>query len=217
MTCLVATCWFQGDRGEVAVFDTRLNTLVANVAVPGLLGGARGVAHTDNDYGEVWTTGSLAGESLAMLATGEGRDDGLAWQVVRELTLPGAGSLSLAAHEASSSLWIDIPLNSDPDISEYAYVLDLNQPETPAKRVPAAAWAGLAGQRVRVLHPQFDRRGREVWLTVWNESDKQSAIVVVNDESRELKEVIRHEALLSPIRTYGLGTRLAAKCRLRKN
>ena len=42
------------------------------------------------------------------------------------------------------------------------------------------------------------RLGTEVWFSVWNAKDKESAIVVVDDKTLELKEVIKDPALITP-------------------
>jgi nitrite reductase (NO-forming)/hydroxylamine reductase len=48
------------------------------------------------------------------------------------------------------------------------------------------------------VQPEFNKDGTEVWFSVWNAKDKVSAIVVVDDKTLELKEVIKDERLITP-------------------
>ncbi len=40
--------------------------------------------------------------------------------------------------------------------------------------------------------------GDEIWFSVWNSKDKESAIVVVDDKTLELKHVIKDPRLITP-------------------
>ncbi len=50
----------------------------------------------------------------------------------------------------------------------------------------------------RVVQPEYNQAGDEVWFSVWNTMDETSAIVVVDDKTRELKHVIKDERLVTP-------------------
>ena len=50
----------------------------------------------------------------------------------------------------------------------------------------------------RVVQPEFNKDGTEVWFSVWNAKDKESAIVVVDDKTLELKQVIKDPRLITP-------------------
>ena len=62
----------------------------------------------------------------------------------------------------------------------------------------------------RVLMPTYDAEGQEVWLVVWNPQEQRSALVIVDDETLELKDVIDDNRLITPIRLYNLGTLAAS-------
>jgi nitrite reductase (NO-forming)/hydroxylamine reductase len=49
-----------------------------------------------------------------------------------------------------------------------------------------------------VVQPEFNKEGTEVWFSVWNAKDKESAIVVVDDKTLELKAVIKDPRLITP-------------------
>jgi Cytochrome D1 heme domain len=47
------------------------------------------------------------------------------------------------------------------------------------------------------VQPEYNATGNEVWFSVWNGENKESAIVVVDDKTLKLKNVIddaRHHA-----------------------
>ncbi len=66
------------------------------------------------------------------------------------------------------------------------------------KTLPIAEWAGIPEGQPRVVQPEFNKDGTEVWFSVWNGKDQESAIVVVDDKTLELKHVIKDERLVTP-------------------
>ena len=65
--------------------------------------------------------------------------------------------------------------------------------------LPIAEWAGISdGGAMRVVQPEFNKAGDEVWFSVWSAKDKESAIVVVDDKTRQCKQVIKDKRLVTP-------------------
>jgi len=64
--------------------------------------------------------------------------------------------------------------------------------------LPIAEWADLGEGAKRVVQPEYNMQGDEVWFSVWNGKDQKSAIVVVDDKTRKLKHVIKDERLVTP-------------------
>jgi nitrite reductase (NO-forming)/hydroxylamine reductase len=64
--------------------------------------------------------------------------------------------------------------------------------------LPIAEWANLGEGPKRVVQPEFNKDGDEVWFSVWNGMNQQSALVVVDDKTRRLKAVIRDPRLVTP-------------------
>jgi nitrite reductase (NO-forming) / hydroxylamine reductase len=64
--------------------------------------------------------------------------------------------------------------------------------------LPIAEWAGLGEGPKRVVHPEFNKRGDEVWFSVWSGKNQESAIVVVDDKTLEMKAVIKDPRLVTP-------------------
>ncbi len=50
----------------------------------------------------------------------------------------------------------------------------------------------------RVVQGEYNKEGTEIWFSVWNSKDQESAIVVVDDATRELKAVIKDKRLITP-------------------
>ena len=50
----------------------------------------------------------------------------------------------------------------------------------------------------RVVQPEYNAAGDEVWFSVWNGKTEESAIVVVDDKTRKLKTVIKDKRLVTP-------------------
>ena len=64
--------------------------------------------------------------------------------------------------------------------------------------LPIADWADLGEGPKRVVQPEYNRAGDEVWFSVWNTADQSSALVVVDDETLQLEAVIKDERLVTP-------------------
>ena len=119
------------------------------------------------------------------------------------LSNPG-GSLFLKSHPKSSNLWVDAPLNPDESFSQSVAVFDVNDVEAGFEILPIAAWAELGEGPKRVVQPEFNKAGNEVWFSVWSGQDQESAIVVVDDKTRELKAVIKGPELVTPTGKFNI-------------
>ena len=192
-------------RNRVAVVDTKDDKLVALVDT----GGAtphpgRGANFTHPVYGPVWATSHLGDEAISLIGTDPEGHPEQAWKVVDNFLGLGGGSLFIKTHPASGHLYVDVTLNPDAEVSGSVAVFDIaamtGDPETdPAfTTLPIAEWAGIADGQPRVVQPEFNKDGTEVWFSVWNAKDKESAIVVIDDKTLELKKVIKDPRLITP-------------------
>ena len=59
---------------------------------------------------------------------------------------------------------------------------------------PAPSWR----RRQRVVQPEYNKAGTEVWFSVWSAGTSESAIVVVDDKTRQCKQVIKDKRLITP-------------------
>jgi nitrite reductase (NO-forming)/hydroxylamine reductase len=181
---------------QIAVIDSKERRLVKLVDVGSIPHPGRGANFIDPEHGPVWATSHLGDATVSLINTDPGSDK--AWQVVRTLTGQGGGSLFLKTHPKSNNLWIDTPLNPDPNISQSVAVFDIKNMDKGFERIPIAEWAGITEGPRRVVQPEYNMACYEVWFSVWNGKDQVSAIVVVDDKTRKLKHVIKDERLVTP-------------------
>ncbi len=183
---------------KIAVVDSRDRNLEALVDVEKIPHPGRGANIEDPKYGPVWITSGLGNANITFLGTDpEGHPDN-AWKVVRVLQGQGGGSLFVKSHPASKNLWVDSPLNPDEKISQSVAVFDINNLEAGYKVLPIAAWAKLGPGPKRVVQPEYNKAGDEVWFSVWSGKTEESAIVVVDDKTRKLKKVIKGPEIITP-------------------
>jgi nitrite reductase (NO-forming)/hydroxylamine reductase len=110
----------------------------------------------------------------------------------------GGGSLFIKTHPKSSNLWVDAPLNPDTKISQSIAVFDIKNLDKGFTILPIAEWAELGEGVKRVVQPEYNKAGDEVWFSVWNGKTEESALVVVDDKTRKLKKVIKDKRLVTP-------------------
>jgi len=183
---------------KIAVVDTKDNKLVGLIDVGKTPHPGRGANFIDPQYGPVWATGHLGDESVSLIGTDPEKHKASAWKVVRSLKGQGGGSLFIKTHPKSKNLWVDTPLNPDAKVSQSVAVYDINNLDKGFEVLPIAEWAGLGEGAKRVVQPEYNKAGDEVWFSVWSAKDQQSALVVVDDKTRKLKKVIKDPKLITP-------------------
>jgi len=183
---------------KIAVIDSKERKLVALTDVTKIPHPGRGANLSDPKFGPVWVTSALGNANITVLGTDPAGHSANAWKVVRTLEGQGGGSLFVKSHPKSNNLWVDSPLNPDATISQSVAVYDVNNLEAGFKVVPIAEWAELGEGPKRVVQPEFNKDGTEVWFSVWSGKDQESAIVVVDDKTRKLKKVIKGPDLVTP-------------------
>ncbi|MCC6305784.1 MAG: nitrite reductase, partial [Rhodobacteraceae bacterium] len=189
-------------RDRIVVVDTKEGELVAVIDSTGKTPHpGRGATFVHPTHGPVWATTHLGDEAIALIGTDpEGHPDE-AWKVVQTLQHEGGGSLFIKTHPNSNHLYVDAPLNPFPDVSGTISVFRIDgmtAEEPEYTLLPIAEWSGITDGQPRVVHPEFNREGTEVWFSVWNARDKESAIVIVDDATLTLKHVIRDPRLVTP-------------------
>lgn len=183
---------------KIAVIDSKDRELEALVDVHEIPHPGRGANIVDPKYGPVWATSALGNADVTLIGTDPKRHKDNAWKVVRTLKGQGGGSLFVKTHPKSKNLWVDTTLNPDPKISQSIAVYDVDNLDAGFKTLPIAEWAGLGDGPKRVVQPEYNSAGDEVWFSVWSGKDQESAIVVVDDKTRKLKTVIKDKRLITP-------------------
>ena len=183
---------------KIAVVDSRDRNLEALVDVDKIPHPGRGANIDDPEFGPVWVTSALGNDKVTFLGTDPEGHPKQAWKVVRVLHGQGGGSLFVKSHPTSKNLWVDSPLNPDEAISQSVAVFDIDNLDAGYEVLPIAEWADLGPGPKRVVQPEFNKAGDEVWFSVWSGQQEESAIVVVDDKTRKLKHVIKGPEIITP-------------------
>jgi len=183
---------------KVAVIDSRDRKLVALVDVEKTPHPGRGANIIDPEFGPVWVTSALGNANITFLATDPVGNPDHAWKVVRVIDGMGGGSLFVKSHPNSKNLWVDAPLNPDESLSQSIAVFDVDNIDAGFVTLPIGEWAELGEGPKRIVQPEYNKAGDEVWFSVWSGKEQESAIVVVDDKTRELKHVIKGPKIVTP-------------------
>ncbi|MCK9382274.1 MAG: nitrite reductase [Sulfuritalea sp.] len=183
---------------KIAVVDTKEDKMAAVVDVGKIPHPGRGANFIHPKFGPVWATSDLGDEEISVIGTDPVKHKAQAWKVVATLKGQGGGSLFIKTHPKSKNLWVDTPLNPDAAISQSVAVFDISNLDKGFVTLPIAEWAGIGEGAKRIVQPEYNKAGDEVWFSVWSAKDKESAIVVVDDKTRKLKAVIKDKRLITP-------------------
>ncbi|WP_041702876.1 nitrite reductase [Pseudogulbenkiania sp. NH8B] len=183
---------------KIAVVDTKEDKLAGLVDVGKTPHPGRGANFVHPKFGPVWATGHLGDDSIALIGSDPVKHKQYAWKMVASIQGQGGGSLFIKTHPKSKNLWVDTTLNPDSSVSQSVAVYDIDHLDKGFVRLPVGEWAGLGDGAKRVVQPEYNKAGDEVWFSVWSAKDKQSAIVVVDDKTRKLKAVIKDPRLVTP-------------------
>ena len=184
---------------KIAVIDTKEGKLEKLVSVGKVPHPGRGANFVDPQFGPVWATGHLGDETISLIGTDPVKNKQYAFKEVAKLTGPGGGALFIKSHPKSNHLYSDAPLNPDPKISQSVVVYDIKNLAKGYVTLPIAEWADIKDDGAkRVVQPEFNKAGDEVWFSVWSAKDKISAMVVVDDKTLKLKKVIKDPRLVTP-------------------
>jgi nitrite reductase (NO-forming)/hydroxylamine reductase len=191
-------------RNRIAVVDTKENELEALVDVDTTPHPGRGANFVHPKLGPVWATSHLGGDAIVLIGTDPEKHKDQAWKVVQKLEGQGGGSLFIKTHPNSKNLWVDTPLNPEASIASSVAVFDLENLDKKPEVLPIGEWSGISEGARRVVQPEYNKEGTEVWFSVWNAKDQQSAIVVVDDKTRKLKKVIKDPRLITPTGKFNI-------------
>lgn len=177
---------------KIAVVDAQESKLIAMVDTPKVPHPGRGANWIDPQYGPVWSTAHLGEASLIAIGTDpEGHPDA-AWKVVRNIALPGSGSLFVKTHPNSQWIWVDMTLNSDPVLARTICVIAKSNPTQTHTCWEVSSYG-------RAVHLEYNRQGTEVWVSVWGDASKpgETGEIVIYDDAT-LKEKTRIKDLITP-------------------
>ena len=146
-------------------------------------------ANVKNSMGNLWLTSHLGENKIVAIKTDPG--DGQ-WTVVKEFKAPGSGggALFVKSHPKSKHVWVDRTLNPDPALHS---VVDVFDSETFEHKKTLEMPEGASG---RMVHLEYNKAGDEVWVSVF--MGEESAILVYDDKTLKLKEIIKGDWVQNP-------------------
>jgi nitrite reductase (NO-forming)/hydroxylamine reductase len=171
-------------NNEMVVVDLVNQTLAATIDTGLKPHPGRGVNWFDPDYGWVNATPHIGeGKVTVYGADPMGRPD-VAWQVVREIALPSAGSLFIKSHPNSPWVLVDMTLSATGYEKDICAI---------SKATGAIDQCFTVATNGRAVHMEFSMDGSEVWVSDWA---PDGAVVVLDSEW--LTEIRRFTGLTTP-------------------
>ncbi|MFO7705386.1 MAG: nitrite reductase [Halopseudomonas sp.] len=186
------------NSNKVAVIDSKERKMAALVDVGKIPHPGRGANFVHPQFGPVWATSHLGDETISLIGTDPEDHPDQAWKVVETLKGQGGGSLFIKTHPESNHLYLDTTFNPDAKLSQSVAVFTIDNLDAGYKVLPIGEWAGVSDGAKRVVQPEYNKAGDEVWFSVWSGQEEESAIVVVDDKTLELKHVIKDKRLITP-------------------
>ena len=183
---------------KIAVIDAKEGKLTKLIDVDKIPHPGRGANLIHPKFGPVWATGHLGSEKIALIGTDPVKHKDQAWKVVQYLDGQGGGNLFIKTHPKSKNLWVDTPLNPDPKIAQSIAVYDIANLDKAPEILPSGDWANLGEGAKRIVQPEYNKAGDEIWFAVWSAKNQKSALVVVDDKTRKLKAVLNDPRLITP-------------------
>ncbi|MCX7897640.1 MAG: nitrite reductase [Rhodocyclaceae bacterium] len=190
---------------KIAAVDTKTGKLAALIDTKKIPHPGRGANFVHPKYGPVWATGHLGADVVSLISTPSEKPQHAKykqynWKVVEELKVPGAGNLFVKTHPKSKHLWVDLPQNPERELAEAVFVFDLTDLSKPPVKIDVAKDSGLPMTKAfrRAVHPEYNKNGDEVWISVWGGKSDPSAIVIYDDKTLKLKKVITDPKMITP-------------------
>lgn len=174
-------------RNKMAVVDVQEQKLVTTFETGIRPHPGRGANWEDPEYGWVNATVHIGQGLLTVYGADPVNNPEHAWQVVRTVEFDGTGSLFLKTHPNSPWVWMDMPLNNDPEGTRQTCVYSKQRGEI------ERCW--LAADHGAAVHFEYNRAGDEVWVSIW---DRNGEIVVYDDKTLEEKTRITGDWLITP-------------------
>ncbi len=197
-------------RNKIIVIDSVKKKFVAEIETGVKPHPGRGANFVHPRFGPVWCTGHLGSNNVACIGTDPVNHSRYAWKLVANIELPGSGggTLFIKTHPKSTHIWVDRPLSADPKLQRQLYVIDKDSLRV-IKTINVIDELRKKGYRNidgRIVHPEFDMYGKEVWVSVWGRKDKPTAIVVFDDRTMKIKKVITGDWVRTPTGIFNVYT-----------
>ena len=174
-------------QNKLMVIDVKTQELVAGIETGKTPHPGRGANWRDPEFGWVYATTHIGEGKLTMIGADPEGNPEHAWKVVREIEIPGTGSLFLKTHPNSPWVWMDTPLSNVAEETRQACVYN--------KDTMALEKCFPVADHGAVVHFEYNKAGDEVWISVW---DKQGEVVIYDDKTLTEKHRITGDWLITP-------------------
>jgi len=145
---------------KMVIVDTATRSLVTSFTTGGVPHPGRGANWLDPVYGWVNATGHIGSPLVAVYGADPAGSPANAWKVVRNITLPAAGSLFIKTHPNSPWILVDMALSATND----KQICAIAKATGAIDRCFDVATAGKA------VHMEYNKTGTEVWVSDWANS-----------------------------------------------
>ena len=184
-------------RNKLVVVDTKDKKLEAIIDVGIKPHPGRGANIKHPKYGPLYCTGHIGDNTIQCIGTDPENYPQYAWKVVKKIELPGegGGNLFIKTHPKSKWIWVDRPLHTDEKIRNSLFIIDKRKLEF-VKQIQIPKKYDY--KRTRAVHLEYDKYGKEVWVSVWGRKDYPTAILIYDDRKLKLKKEIRGDWVITP-------------------
>jgi len=180
-------------RNRMAVVDVQEQELVTTFETGLVPHPGRGANWLDPEFGWVNATTHIGQGLFTVYGADPANRPDVAWQVVRRVEFEGSGSLFVKTHPNSPWVWMDMPLNNNPEVTRQTCVYSKASGEM------EKCWT--IGPRGAAVHFEYNRAGTEVWVSLW---DKQGEIVIYDDATLTEIQRITGDWLVTPTGKFNL-------------
>lgn len=177
---------------KIVVIDVPNKKLEAIVDVGTKPHPGRGANVYNKKYGWMWATGHIGENKISFIATDPGPNQ---WKVVHEIKMPGigGGNLFVKTHPKSKYLWADRALSTNVDSQRSVFVYDKETLELVKTFKVPEKYNG------RAVHPEYNKQGDEVWISVWGKKDDpNNGILIYDDKKLKLKHDMDDDWIVTP-------------------
>jgi nitrite reductase (NO-forming)/hydroxylamine reductase len=142
---------------KMVIVDVQTRSLVTSFTTGDVPHPGRGANWRDPVYGWVNATGHIGSPLVAVYGADPVGNPANAWKVVRNITLPSAGSLFIKTHPNSPWVLVDMTLSATND----KQICAIAKATGKIDKCFDVATAGKA------VHMEFNKAGTEVWISDW--------------------------------------------------
>lgn len=163
---------------KMVIIDLETQTLVATIPTGLVPHPGRGANWNDPVYGWVNATSHIGEGKVSVYgADPVGRPD-VAWQVVREIALPSAGSLFIKTHPNSPWVLVDMTLSSTGFEKQICAI---------SKQIGTLDRCFSVAANGPAVHLEFNQAGTEVWVSDW---DTDGCLIILDGATLDVIKTI---------------------------